>query len=177
MIVINERIRINNIQIGNEKFLEIFQKVKKTVDGMAADGIAHPSYFEFLFGMAMLAFEEADVEYIILETGLGGRLDATNAVEHPILTIITAISLDHTQYLGNTVREIAKEKAGIIKEGVPIIFDGTDEEASEVIMKRALELMPGVENLRKMRTKSGKSLRNILLFQEAVRMIKMSFGV
>ena len=110
LIVINERIRINNIQIGNEKFLEIFQKVKKTVDGMAADGIAHPSYFEFLFGMAMLAFEEADVEYIILETGLGGRLDATNAVEHPILTIITSISLDHTQYLGNTVREIAKEK-------------------------------------------------------------------
>lgn len=60
--------------------------------------------------MAMLAFEEADVEYIILETGLGGRLDATNAVEHPILTIITAISLDHTQYLGNTVRKLQKRR-------------------------------------------------------------------
>lgn len=157
LIVINERIRINNIQIGNEKFLEIFQKVKKTVDGMAADGIAHPSYFEFLFGMAMLAFEEADVEYIILETGLGGRLDATNAVEHPILTIITSISLDHTQYLGNTVREIAKEKAGIIKEGVPIIFDGTDEEASEVIMKRALEAHARCRKL----TKNAYEIREI----------------
>lgn len=140
LIVINERIRVNNIQIGNEKFLEIFQKVKTTVDGMTKDGIAHPSYFEFLFGMAMLTFEEEDAEYIILETGLGGRLDATNAVEHPILTIITSISLDHTAYLGNTVREIAAEKAGIIKEGIPIIFDGTDEEAAEVIMERACKL-------------------------------------
>ena len=68
----------------------------------------------------------ADVEYIILETGLGGRLDATNAVEHPILTIITSISLDHTQYLGNTVREIAKEKAGNYKRRSSDHFDGTD---------------------------------------------------
>lgn len=157
LIVINERIRVNNIQIGNEKFLEIFRKVKKTVDGMTRDGIAHPSYFEFLFGMAMLAFEEEDTEYIILETGLGGRLDATNAIDHPVLTIITSISLDHTAYLGNTVSEIASEKAGIIKEGIPIIFDGTDEEASEIIRKRAVELHAKCRKL----TKNAYEIREI----------------
>lgn len=102
-----------------------------------ADGISHPSYFEFLFGMAMLAFEKADVEYIILETGLGGRLDATNAAEHPAVTVITSISLDHTAYLGDTVEKIAFEKAGIIKEGVPVIFDGTCREAAAVIEAQA----------------------------------------
>lgn len=157
LIVINERIRINNIQITDEKFLEIFRKVKQTVDGMTADGIAHPSYFEFLFGMAMCAFEEADVEYIILETGLGGRLDATNSVEHPALTIITSISLDHTAYLGNTIREIAGEKAGIIKPGVPLIFDGTDEEAAEVIEAQAAHLGARCRKL----TKNAYEIREI----------------
>src|SRR5699024_2408749 len=115
----------------------VFEQVKETVDGMAADGVSHPSYFEFLFGMAMLAFAQADVEYIILETGLGGRLDATNAVEHPAVTVITSISLDHTAYLGDTVEQIAAEKAGIVKAGVPVIFDGTEPGAARVIEARA----------------------------------------
>lgn len=157
LITVNERIRIDNVSIGNEKFLDIFQKVKKTVDGMTEDGIAHPSYFEFLFGMAMLAFEEEDVEYIILETGLGGRLDATNAVEAPLLTIITSVSLDHTAYLGSTVKQIAAEKAGIIKEGIPIIFDGTDEEAARVIADRARELHAECRKL----TKNAYEIRQI----------------
>lgn len=133
LIVMNERIRIDREQIENEEFLAVFRQVKETVDGMAKDGLSHPSYFEFLFGMGMLAFERADVEYVILETGLGGRLDATNAVEHPAVTVITSISLDHTAYLGDTVEKIAAEKAGIIKEGVPVIFDGSNPAASGVI--------------------------------------------
>lgn len=137
LIALNERIRVDNVQISNQRFLEVFCKVKETVDGMVREGIAHPSYFEFLFGMGMTAFEAADVEYIILETGLGGRLDATNAVKHPVLTIITSISLDHTAYLGDTIAQIAAEKAGIIKEQVPVVFDGNDEEAAKVIEKRA----------------------------------------
>nr|WP_303182958.1 folylpolyglutamate synthase/dihydrofolate synthase family protein [Lachnoclostridium phocaeense] len=140
LISINERIVVDREQIDDAEFLAVFEQVKETVDGMAADGVSHPSYFEFLFGMAMLAFAHADVEYIILETGLGGRLDATNAVEHPAVAVITSISLDHTAYLGDTVEQIAAEKAGIIKKGVPVIFDGTDPGAAAVIEARAKAL-------------------------------------
>lgn len=137
LVCINERIQVDGIQIKDDAFLEAFHRVKQVVDEMVREGIAHPSYFEFLFGMGMLAFADADVEYMILETGLGGRLDATNAVDAPLLTIITSISLDHTQYLGDTIEKIACEKAGIIKEGVPVICDGSDETALQVIRRQA----------------------------------------
>lgn len=137
LVKINERIRLNGESIDDDTFLAVFHKVKNKVDEMGGAGFAHPSYFEFLFGMGMVAFRELAPDYIILETGLGGRLDATNAIERPLLTVITSISLDHTQYLGNTVREIAGEKAGIIKRDVPLIFDGSDKDASEVLKKQA----------------------------------------
>ena len=140
LVSVNERIRMDNVQIDNKTFLEVFRKVLKTVRRMEEDGIEHPSYFEFLFGMGMTAFAETDVEYIILETGLGGRLDATNAVEKPALSIITSISLDHTAILGDTIRKIAVEKAGIIKPKVPVFFDGSNKEAAEVIRTKGEEL-------------------------------------
>ena len=140
LVSVNERIRVDNIQIDNETFLKVFRKVLKIVRQMVEDGIEHPSYFEFLFGMGMTAFAETDVEYIILETGLGGRLDATNAIDNPALAIITSISLDHTAILGATIEKIAGEKAGIIKPGVPVFFDGSSKKAAEVIKAKASEL-------------------------------------
>ena len=140
LVSVNERIRVDNIQIDNETFLKVFRKVLKIVRQMVEDGIEHPSYFEFLFGMGMTAFAETDVEYIILETGLGGRLDATNAIDNPALVIITSISLDHTAILGDTIEKIAGEKAGIIKPGVPVFFDGSSKKAAEVIKAKAAEL-------------------------------------
>mgnify|MGYP004430039115 FL=1 len=140
LVSVNERIRVDNIQIDNETFLKVFRKVLKIVRQMVEDGIEHPSYFEFLFGIGMTAFAETDVEYIILETGLGGRLDATNAIDNPALAIITSISLDHTAILGDTIEKIAGEKAGIIKPGVPVFFDGSSKKAAEVIKAKASEL-------------------------------------
>ena len=140
LVSVNERIRVDNIQIDNETFLKVFRKVLKIVRQMVEDGLEHPSYFEFLFGMGMTAFAETDVEYIILETGLGGRLDATNAIDNPALAIITSISLDHTAILGDTIEKIAGEKAGIIKPGVPVFFDGSSKKAAEVIKAKASEL-------------------------------------
>ena len=140
LVSVNERIRVDNIQIDNETFLKVFRKVLKIVRQMVEDGIEHPSYFEFLFGMGMTAFAETGVEYIILETGLGGRLDATNAIDNPALAIITSISLDHTAILGDTIEKIAGEKAGIIKPGVPVFFDGSSKKAAEVIKAKASEL-------------------------------------
>ena len=88
----------------------------------------------------MLIFAWEKVEYLVMETGLGGRLDATNTVAHPVATVITSISLDHTEYLGDTVEQIAGEKAGIIKESVPVIYDGQNRAAEKVILKKAREM-------------------------------------
>ena len=139
LVKMNERIRFNQNMITDTQFLETCEVVYEKVKEMGSEGQAHATFFEFLFAMAMVAFEKENVEYIILETGLGGRLDCTNAVERPLLTIITSISLDHTEILGDTVEKIAMEKAGIIKTGVPVIFDGSNEEAADVIRREALK--------------------------------------
>lgn len=133
LVCLNERIRVNGEMITDSQFLEIFQEVLDVVEEMKTDGLNHPTFFEFLFGMAMVYFARAGAEYVILETGLGGRLDATNSVDRPFLTVITSISLDHMQILGDTVEQIAAEKAGIIKEGVPLICDANCRESLEVI--------------------------------------------
>ncbi|MDD3279074.1 MAG: bifunctional folylpolyglutamate synthase/dihydrofolate synthase [Lachnospiraceae bacterium] len=140
LIRINERYMIGREQVEDALFLEAFTRTKEAVDGYMAEGSEHPSYFEMLFLMGMYIFQKSQVEYVILETGLGGRLDATNVVEHPLACIITSISRDHTEYLGDTIAQIAGEKAGIIKPGVPVIYDGEVQEAAEVIGKRAREL-------------------------------------
>ena len=114
LVKINERFQINNQMVSDEEFLSAFLKVDEVVKGMQADGLPHPTYFELLFGVAMVLFAELKAEYVVLETGLGGRLDATNTVEHPLATVITSISLDHTEILGDTIEKIAFEKAGII---------------------------------------------------------------
>ena len=123
----------------DEIFLRAYDKVMKIVKEMQDDGFYHPAYFELLFAIGMVIFEEEGVEYLVLETGLGGRLDATNIVEHPIVTVITSISLDHTEILGDTIEEIAGEKAGIIKQGVPVVYDGREKRAEKVICKKAEE--------------------------------------
>lgn len=140
LIRINERIQIDRSPIDDDRFYQVFRRTLEAAESMEEEGLEHPSYFEFLFGMGMTAFAQAKTEYIILETGLGGRLDATNAPEHPALTVITSISLDHTDILGETIEEIAAEKAGIIKPGVPVIFDGGNCQAAEVIREKAREM-------------------------------------
>ncbi len=140
LVKINERIQINGEPVDDETFYQAFRKVYTVVKEMEDIGIEHPSYFEFLFGMGMVVFAQRKVDYVILETGMGGRLDATNAVQHPILTVITSISLDHTEYLGDTIEEVAAEKAGILKENVPVIYDDSDPAASAVIREKAESL-------------------------------------
>ncbi|MDO5338335.1 MAG: folylpolyglutamate synthase/dihydrofolate synthase family protein [Eubacteriales bacterium] len=139
LVVINERFQINEEVIDNETFVRAFDRVKAMSDELLREGSYHPTYFEFLFLMGMLIFAEAGVDYVTLETGLGGRLDATTSIENPVACVITSISLDHQQYLGETIPEIAGEKAGIIVPGVPVIYDGNNPEAAEVIRKRAQE--------------------------------------
>lgn len=100
LVKINERYLINGQMADDETFLKAFQRVMEAVKTAMAQGDTHPTYFETLLLMGLLIFRDARVDYLILETGMGGRLDATNVVERPLACIITSISLDHTEYLG-----------------------------------------------------------------------------
>lgn len=140
LVRINERFKINGEDVSDEQFLNAFLKVEKAAKEYEAEGEGHPSYFETLFLMGMLIFKEAGVEYLVMETGLGGRLDATNVVEKPLACIITSISRDHTEYLGDTLEAIAGEKAGIIKAGVPVIYDASQPGPASVIAAKAKEM-------------------------------------
>ena len=95
LVKINERIQIDNVPVSDEIFDAAYEKVLKAAHRMEQSGGKHPAYFEFLFGMAMLVFKEQGVEYVVLETGMGGRLDSTNIVKKPLMTVITSISMDH----------------------------------------------------------------------------------
>ena len=140
LVRINERFQINGEDVSDEQFLDAFLKVEKAAKEYEAEGEGHPSYFETLFLMGMLIFKEAGVEYLVMETGLGGRLDETNVVEKPLACIITSISRDHTEYLGDTLEAIAGEKAGIIKAGVPVIYDASQPGPASVIAAKAKEM-------------------------------------
>lgn len=140
LVRLNERIVINGKQITDSEFLTLFEKVQRCVKKMEERGLPHPTFFEFLFGMAVTVFAQRGTEYAVLETGLGGRLDATNSVEHPLCTVITSIGLDHTEILGDTLEKIAAEKAGILKAQVPVYYAEGKKESNEVIEERAAEL-------------------------------------
>ena len=144
LVCIRERFAIDGRMISEEDFLRAFLHVYGLLDwdalGRGAEGAYHPTYFEYLFFMAMVAFAEEKPDFCILETGVGGRLDATNAVGRKELTVITHIGLDHVRVLGDTLEKIAYEKAGILRAGVPAVWWDTCEETSRVFWGRAREL-------------------------------------
>ena len=139
LIDIRERFCVNGEMASESAFTDSYRTVRSLSERMSEQGYCHPSYFEFLFYMAMDLFQKSGVDLVILEVGLGGRLDTTNVIRHPLVSVITSVSLDHTEYLGDTIEKIASEKAGIIKKNVPVVFDANDQIVSDVIRKRALE--------------------------------------
>ncbi len=130
----HERIRLAGELISEEHLTEVLDECYVT------NGPDPITYFEITTCAALLAFARTPADYVLLETGLGGRLDATNVVETPALTILTPISMDHEQFLGNTIAKIAGEKAGIIKRGVPCVVGPQPDEALEVIETTAARL-------------------------------------
>jgi dihydrofolate synthase/folylpolyglutamate synthase len=138
---INERIRINGEEISNDAFAETLTRIHALIEELLAAGKlrAHPTYFECVTAMAFESFARERVEFGVFEVGLGGRLDATNIL-HPVVSIITPIDFDHENFLGHSLQEIAGEKAGILKPGVPIVLAEQRPEAREVILARAKEL-------------------------------------
>lgn len=132
LIDFRERIKINGEKIPEENVVDFVEKWKN----YGYEG--HPSFFELTMIMAFNWFAKEKVDYAVIEVGMGGRLDSTNIIT-PILSVITNISHDHNQFLGSTLKEIAGEKAGIIKPGIPVVIGETQQESKPVFIKKALE--------------------------------------
>ncbi len=140
LVRVNERFRVLGVPITDEEFLDTFQVVCEAVGRLIRKGGKHPTFFEYVFALGMCWFKEKKIDLLICETGLGGRLDATNSIRDVMAVVITSISLDHMEYLGDTIEKIAAEKAGIIRPGAPVIYCAKDPVSRDVISRRAKEL-------------------------------------
>ena len=134
LVRFNERIRLAGELIGDGALTELLEEVEKK------NGEKPITFFEITTAAALLAFSRTPADIVLLESGLGGRLDATNVIKSPALTVITPVSMDHQQYLGDTLAAIAGEKAGILKPGVPCIVARQPPEAAAVIEEKAAEI-------------------------------------
>lgn len=131
-----ERIQINGENIPKEKFVSLLVEVKEAVEKVIEEGYDHPTEFEILTALMFLYFYREKVDYGVVEVGLGGTLDSTNVLT-PIVSVITSISYDHMNILGETIEEIAKQKAGIIKENIPVVVYPAEKNVQDVIVKKA----------------------------------------
>lgn len=133
-----ERIMLNNRKIPKQDLCEVADTARRAVEEMLRLGHEHPTEFELITAMALLWYSKSQCDYVSLEVGLGGRFDATNVVR-PCVSVITTIDYDHTDRLGNTLAQIAFEKSGIIKRQIPVVTGALEDEAFDVISKRALQ--------------------------------------
>ncbi len=134
----NERIQINNKPIPDSALLSCMEKVVEATNRMLSVGEEHPTEFELITAAAFLYFAEQKCDVVVLEVGLGGILDATNIISAPLVSVITSVSFDHMEYLGETLSEIAENKCGIIKENCPVVsYPFQQDETMEVIRKTA----------------------------------------
>jgi dihydrofolate synthase/folylpolyglutamate synthase len=138
LVDIRERFQINGRMISKELFVEAVCFLKQLLE--QTEDEYKPCFFDMMFFIGMYAFQKEKVDILILETGLGGRLDATNAVVDKVLTLVTHIALDHTEYLGDTLELIAMEKAGIMKAKVPCVVGLHNEKVKHIFMQKSTEL-------------------------------------
>ncbi len=140
-----ERIRLDGCPVSEQRFVAAFDRVHRTAETLYRHGEldTHPTYFETVTAMAFVLFAELRPDIVVLEVGLGGRLDATNVIQ-PRLCVITRIDYDHEAYLGNSLESIAGEKAGILKAGVPAVLSPQRPEAAQVLEQRSAELAVSV---------------------------------
>ncbi|GAA0483543.1 bifunctional tetrahydrofolate synthase/dihydrofolate synthase [Salinibacillus aidingensis] len=146
LIKFNERISVNGIPITDKEMVKLVEKIKPLCEDLEKTQWGPPTEFEVITAMAFSYFSDQSLDFVIWETGLGGRLDSTNIVQ-PIATVITNIGLDHTHILGDTYKQIAAEKAGIIKRNVPLISSVDQTEALKVIKEKAESMNAPISQL------------------------------
>lgn len=132
-----EVFRIGETMISKEEYAAVFERVQTACEVLKKRGCPHPTVFEVETAAAFLWFYEKKCDLVLLETGMGGETDATNLITHPVCSVLTSIGMDHMQYLGNTIEEIAKVKAGIIKKGCPVVALKQGDSVCEVIKNKA----------------------------------------
>ncbi len=131
-----ERIQIDGVPLSCDELCGLLGRIMPVVEEMDENGM-RPTFFEVVTAMAFLHFHMRHVDVIVLEVGMGGRLDATNVIDHPVVSVITNVAIDHQAYLGYTLKEIAYEKSGIIKPGCPVVTGSMEGSVVEVIAKKA----------------------------------------
>lgn len=172
-----ERIQINGINIAKNRLSELVEKVKIAVDRVIEEGFNHPTEFEIITCLMFLYFYEEEVDYAVIEVGLGGKLDSTNVIT-PVISVITSISYDHTNLLGNTLREIAGEKAGIIKKDVPVVMYPQETEALEAIEKKAKETNSKIYKVDTSKAKLTEIVKGNRIYQKVnVEICDVNFDV
>jgi dihydrofolate synthase/folylpolyglutamate synthase len=135
LVSFTERIRINTSNISESEVVKLTEEIKESSTAIAAQ-TGEPTFFEFVTAMAFLYFSRGNVDWAVVEVGMGGRLDATNVIQ-PAVSVITGISYDHKEFLGNSLSDIASEKAGIIKKGVPVVCSAQEPEVEQILRKKA----------------------------------------
>ncbi len=176
LVSFRERIRTNEVLISEAEVVGLVEQVRPIVEEMRGSDIGLPSFFDAYTLMALLYFFQQRVDIAVIETGLGGRLDATNVVR-PLACAITRIGLDHMQELGGTVAQIASEKAGIIKAGVPVISSPQAAEAAEVLESACLErgaqlLMVGAQGPKVIATRTDDAKREVFTIEGLERVYR-----
>lgn len=173
LVKINERFRINFKECSDEELILAWCQVKSFMEKGEKQGLQPLTFFEILFLMGMIIFSQKEIDYCILETGLGGRLDAT-VLSDPVLSIITSISYDHMEILGDTIEKIAAEKAGIIKNGIPVVAVDEENGAFPVIERTAKEKKSPVYGLKSQDLTILKKYENKIDFSINSRYYKIS---
>ncbi len=135
-----EMIQHNGVRISEKDFGKTLKVLEKAVENMVQKGNPHPTEFEIYVAAAFYYFARVTIDFLVLEVGLGGREDATNVIKKPVLSVISQIGLDHTRFLGNTLKEIAEHKGGIVKDGIPVIVYPQEQESQEVLQRIASDL-------------------------------------
>lgn len=145
LVSFTERIKVNSVEISEAEVVNLTDEIRTAIQNSELRSASggpnselNPTFFEFVTAMAFLYFKRKGIDWAIVETGMGGRLDATNILI-PRVSVLTKVSLDHKEFLGQTLRDITTEKAGIIKYGIPVVSSSQDREAMDIIMQKALE--------------------------------------
>ena len=152
-----ERFQISQRPISKRKVAELMEEVAGKADRMEEEGFSHPTAFEIETAMAFLLFQKEKCDFVVLETGMGGELDATNVIEEPLVCVLTSISMDHMQFLGATLEEIALQKAGIIKRKAGVV---------------SAEQLPAVEDILKQECRKKEALEPVFVRQDKIQQIK-----
>lgn len=157
----------NNEQITEEQVAKQLTRIKAICTTMVAEGLPHPTTFEVETAMAFLEFVEQQCDVVVLEVGLGGRLDATNVVTNVLCSVLTSISMDHMAFLGNTIEEIAREKAGIIKSGCPVVSYSQLPSVDAIIKEECEKMSSGYQRIHP---------ENIQIVESTIEGSRFSYG-